>query len=80
MTIFIYSSSQIAEWSYSCYFADGKVVITKRANYGEPKYEQSLISLMEELEVNGKWKKILEIPVPNYCYDNLGVTYVFTVL
>ncbi|XP_063448075.1 uncharacterized protein LOC134727623 [Mytilus trossulus] len=59
---------------------DGKIVITKRANYDEPQYEQSLISVMDELEVNGKWKKTLEIPIPNYCYDNLGVTYVFTVL
>ncbi|XP_052075375.1 uncharacterized protein LOC127712805 [Mytilus californianus] len=59
---------------------DGKVVITRRANYGEPEYEQSIRTVMEELEVHGKWRKTLEIPVPNYCYDNVGVTYVFTVL
>ncbi|VDI23409.1 Hypothetical predicted protein [Mytilus galloprovincialis] len=59
---------------------DGKIVITKRANFGEPKYDKSLRSLMEELEVNGKWKKTLEIPVPNYYYDNVGVIYVFRVL
>lgn len=62
------------------YFSDGKIVITKRANFGEPKYDKSLRSLMEELEVNGKWKKTLEIPVPNYYYDNVGVIYVFRVL
>ena len=68
---------------YRCYlylFSGGNVVIAMRTEWTDtPSYSESVKSTMDQIEKEGKWKKIMAEPYNHY-YHHEGTCYVFNVL